>query len=602
MNSSHLYQLFKDPNLRQAMAEKGFVRLPFFNGAVVEELRKIYESIGPKIPLSGFGTTTSSENEVLKKQIFDQLKPLYAEKVEAIFQDYKLLGSSFLHKAAGETGFLPLHQDWTVTDEAYFRTLTIWIPLVDTTAENGAMQVIPGSHQWMNLLRGPNLPIAISEVNESLQEKLELQSMRAGEALIFDHSLFHASTLNQSDFPRIAVTYGICHKETPLCFWYHHDQDLVDRFEKIAVPDDFFLRYPKIGTRPQLGRSLGFYQHDLSKVQARDLDEIEDHPIQRPMTRFYGPSEANVQPLPLSITQNKAWNQQLAEKGYVLFPLLDGGTVQYLRDFFLANQKETVERFYASVHDKDTDFRLRMDAEIRRTVRILLGRVLDEGELLGSAFIAKPKGNPGILPPHSDWNIVDEREFRSYNLWIPLVDTTLKNGAIYVIPESHTWMDDFRGPGIPNPYAELKDEIWAAMQPLEMEAGMALLYDHRLLHASPANQTDELRIACVSGIKPKQAAMRYYHSDGKTIKSYASNPAFYLEGNPEEGPADLPFLEVVGDTFPSVSSDDSKNWMKVDGEANIEAVPVENSDKRSFFQTYAPRNIWKELMWRIKGR
>lgn len=608
MKKADLFNIFRDLNLREEMARNGFIRMPFLEEDAVSKLRNVYEEVRKKVPLKGFATTTTSEDFELKKQMFAELQPLYRSKVESVFQDYKLLGSSFLQKDAGEAGFLPLHQDWTVTDEAQFRTFTIWIPLVATTAENGAMQVIPGSHQWMNLLRGPNLPPAITDLDANLREQLELQPMEAGEALIFDHSLLHASTLNQSDLPRVAVTYGICHKATPLCFWYHQEGDAKDRFEKIAVPDDFFLRYPKIGSRPAMGRSLGFYQHDLSKLAVEDLANMQASGIHRKISRFYGPKEENVILPPNKITQRASWNRELEEKGYVLIPLMDDGTVAYLKEFFLENHPEDITRFYASVHHPDKAFRLRMDAEIRRTLRILLGRILEEGELLGSSFIAKPKGSQGILPPHSDWNIVDERHSRSYNLWIPLVDTTVENGAVHVIPGSHNWMDDFRGPGIPNPYADLKEEIWAAMQPLEMAAGTALLYDHRLLHASPNNQTDELRIACVSGIKSKSADLRYYHGDDRIIRAYAADSEFYLTGNPDEGPGQLEFLEEVSDLLPEVTKADLLRFLGKDEEGANPTKPSQGNEassaqsQRSFFETYTPKNIWKELKWRLGGK
>lgn len=599
MNPKELYGIFKDENLKEEFAQNGFIRMPFLNAEQVLQLHKIYNVVSQKVSLSGFATTTTSPDFELKRKMFEEIRPIYSDKVNELFQDYKLLGTSFLKKDSGDSGFLPLHQDWTVTDEAQFRTITIWIPLVDTRAENGAMQVIPGSHLWTNLLRGPNLPIAISNISEALRDKLVLQEMKAGEALIFDHSLFHASTLNLSDSPRIAITYGICHKETPLSFWYWHQGEAKDRFEKIAVPDDFFLRYPEIGTRPNLGRSLGFYRQDLAPLELNDF--IHDS-ASRPILREYGPDEANVKLSESRILLNKDHNKLLAENGFVLFPLMDEGTVSYLKQFFLDSLTEEVQRFYASVHHPDADYRTQMNVEIRRTLRVLLGRVLDQGELLGSSFIAKPKGNSGILPPHADWNIVDERYSRSYNLWIPLVDTTIENGAIHIIPGSHNWMDDFRGPGIPNPYAELKNEIWAEMQAIEMKAGTALLYDHRLLHASPANQTEVLRIACVSGIKDRSAAMRYYHSEGQTIRAYASNPDFYLRQNPEVGPGELPLIEEVANKFPIVTKEDLLRFLGRVEPESIPSLEIEPKEKRSFFETYSIGNIMKEIAWRLGKR
>jgi ectoine hydroxylase-related dioxygenase (phytanoyl-CoA dioxygenase family) len=43
--------------------------------------------------------------------------------------------------------------------------------------------------------------------------------------------------------------------------------------------------------------------------------------------------------------------------------------------------------------------------------------------------MVKSKGENGSLHPHQDWNIVDEREFNSYNIWLPLVDVNAENGT-----------------------------------------------------------------------------------------------------------------------------------------------------------------------------
>ncbi|CAM6004738.1 unnamed protein product [Sphagnum balticum] len=157
----------------------------------------------------------------------------------------------------------------------------------------------------------------------------------------------------------------------------------------------------------------------------------------------------------------------------------------------------------------------------------------------------RAKGEKGILTPHQDWNIVDEDKFRSFNIWVPLVDLSDDNGVICVMPGSHTWRKTYRSANIPTAYAEREQEFWASMQRLYMKAGEALIYDHRLIHASGANTTDEIRLACVYGIIPQGAEMLYYHGkDAQTVEVYKSNPEFFLYGNIFEGPKGL---EKIGE-------------------------------------------------------
>ncbi len=598
-----MYDLIRDPALRAQFARDGFVTMPFLEADALVTLRALFEEVRAKVSLKGFATTTTSPDIALKKSMFERIQPLYQSKVDALFQDYKTLGASFLQKDAGQPGSLPLHQDWTVTDEDHFRTLTIWLPLEDCGLENGAIQMLPGSHRYMNLLRGPNLPIAIKAVAQQLEEGLVTLTLKAGEALIFDHSILHKSTLNMSGRPRVALTYGLTQREAPLRFWYHHPADAVDRFEQLAVPDDFFLQYHQIGQRPLIGTSLGFYRHDLSPITAAECTAMQaGQRLHRPIYRDLSAKNCLLDAPEYAITKKAGWNCQLAEQGYVLIPLLDAAQVAHLKGFFETHQKAVVDRFYASVHNPDTDFRLRMDAELQSILRPLLDEILQDAEALGGSFIAKPRGTAGILPPHADWNIVDERVYRSYNLWIPLVDTTVENGAVHVIPGSHNWLDYFRGPGIPNPFEPLKLDIWNAMQAVEIKAGTALLYDHRLLHASPVNQTDALRLACVLGVKPKAAPMRYYHGDGQVVREYEANATFFMTQNPELGPADLPLIGVVTDQFPSISASELRAYLGLEAEA---AEPVEAAASpapRGFWETYTPGNIWREIRYRISGK
>lgn len=594
------YEIFRDADLRAQFTRDGFVTLPWLDAAALAELRALFEDVRGKVNLKGFATTTTSPDIALKQDMFARIAPMYQEKLDAVFQDYKSLGVSFLQKDAGAAGSLPLHQDWTVTDEDWFRTLTIWIPLEDCGVENGALQMLAGSHRFMNLLRGPNLPIAIRAIAPQLESRLVTLTLRAGEAVIFDHSLLHKSLLNTSDRPRIAVTYGLTQRATPLRFWYHHPTDPADRLEQIAVPDDFFLQYHQIGQRPTIGQSLGFYRHDLSPLTQEDCAALgEGRQLYRPIFRDFS-THACVRDAPqYAITHNPDWNRELAQQGYVQFPLLGSAEVAALKAFFEAHQTAPVDRFYASVHNPDSAYRLKMDAEIQRIVRPRLDALLADAVGLGGSFIAKPPGNAGILPPHADWNIVDERFFRSYNLWIPLVDTTVENGAVHVIPGSHNWLDYFRGPGIENPFAAHKDAIWKAMQPLEMRAGTALLYDHRLLHASPVNRTDGLRLACVMGIQPKAAEMRYYHGEGNLVREYVAHAAFFMLENPERGPANLQLLGEVTDQAVRISADALRQFLGWEAEAaevaEVPATPVQ----RGFWQTYTPRNILRELRHRI---
>ena len=163
---------------------------------------------------------------------------------------------------------------------------------------------------------------------------------------------------------------------------------------------------------------------------------------------------------------------------------------------------------------------------------------------LGGSFVVKSNSQKERLHPHQDWNIVDEEMYRSFNIWIPLVDLTMENGVIKVMPKSHRWMKTFRGPNLPDLFENVHEDIWKSMQPLYMKAGEALIYDHRLFHASEPNLTEKLRLAAVFGIISEKTPMYYYCGNNGNVEIFESNPDFFLNEDIQKGPEILRKVSV----------------------------------------------------------
>lgn len=90
-----------------------------------------------------------------------------------------------------DDGFYPLPRPRKALGAA-----TIWA-IDDFTADNGATDVIAGSHQW-----GDQLP------DENAQR--EPVVMRAGSCVFFPGTLWHGGGANRTDRPRLAVTAQYC--------------------------------------------------------------------------------------------------------------------------------------------------------------------------------------------------------------------------------------------------------------------------------------------------------------------------------------------------------------------------------------------------------
>lgn len=309
--------------------------------------------------------------------------------------------------------------------------------------------------------------------------------------------------------------------------------------------------------------------------------------------------------------KNDALNAQLAEAGYVVVPLLNDDEVKDLVDQFDASHDENIIPFYATAHHESSDFRKQMSQAIIDAISPNVNKLFADCKLLGGSFITKTNSDQSLLQPHQDWNIVDENEFRSFNIWIPLVDLDENNGAIEVLPKSHNWVRGIRHSSIPCAYQNVHHLVWENMKPLYLKAGEALIYDHSLLHASKANKTDDLRIACASGIIPTEAQMRFYwNADGK-IEEYESNADYFMTRNIFAKPDGLQKLRDIEYDFPTV---DERQFCAFAGlempkveepefvESQVEQSTVIEEDTLPFWKVYTPLNIIREINYRLRSR
>lgn len=243
---------------------------------------------------------------------------------------------------------------------------------------------------------------------------------------------------------------------------------------------------------------------------------------------------------------NEELSEALYEKGYAHFPLLEKDEVNSLKQCFKEFHKQDPEGFYASTHLQDKSLRKDLSNRIMDFIAPKIETYLENAQLLGAAFISKAPGQKGILPLHQDWNIVDEKEARSYNLWIPLLDVDQRNGAMRVLDASHLKMETYRGPNIPPILSNISSHVDQFMHSIDLSEGEALLYDHALWHSSPMNKSNSLRLAIVIGLIPKGAGMRYYQVNSGQIEEYESHPDFFFENDRETGADNLELLR----TFP----------------------------------------------------
>jgi len=124
-----------------------------------------------------------------------------------------------------------------------------------------------------------------------------------------------------------------------------------------------------------------------------------------------------------------------------------------------------------------------------------LKQVLPDYYILNTSLVIKPPGS-GMFEVHHDWGFVADLAIKCMTVWCPLVDTSIENGTIHVLPGSHQLIQEFRAPNVSSYFDDFPDAIierW--LEPIPTQAGHALLWDNHMIHWSGDNHTDAPRIA-----------------------------------------------------------------------------------------------------------
>lgn len=296
---------------------------------------------------------------------------------------------------------------------------------------------------------------------------------------------------------------------------------------------------------------------------------------------------------------NTTKSEELKRLGYTRFQLLNEESINTLIQFYLQFKTDVPNRFYATSHSENIEFRLRCSEWIKQTVEKNCSAFLKDYRILGGAFLIKPAHTTSALEPHQDWNLVNEEKDRSFNLWIPLQDVNEENGTIYILPKSHTRIQTFRGPQIPSPFLKIEKQIWPYLTPLKMKAGEALLYDHALIHGSGPNQTQKERLGIVLGVIPKQTQMQLLGLKEDCITRFECDENYFLKENIETDYLKLKEKSRVTSIIQQFSLQEFLNlYTDQAQEPGVNKLVVEPA-KRSFFETYTLKNVLAELRYRL---
>lgn len=227
--------------LQAQLADVGYAKLNLLSDSEVEEFIEFY-----KTELSGFGEGDFLHTHVasaeVKHKAHSFVKPRVEKLLKDLLIDYKVgLGFFMIKPRDGKTP-MRVHQDKSLVDEERYAGLTVWCPLVDVDKSNGCLLVVKRSHLFQENHRGTNIDMPYKAIEDVVEQNEFSQPLtaKAGEAIIFDHRLWHASTSNTSGIDRVVVAAVAVPNESS---YLHFEQKHTKGLSMYSVPEDFPLEF-----------------------------------------------------------------------------------------------------------------------------------------------------------------------------------------------------------------------------------------------------------------------------------------------------------------------------------------------------------------------
>ena len=217
--------------------------------------------------------------------------------------------------------------------------------------------------------------------------------------------------------------------------------------------------------------------------------------------------------------------------GFVVMPFLDNEEVASLTARYDQLPAVNQSGFFSGIYSENEDFKRGCHELLSGVARKFAAEHLVDYRLLVGNFVLKMPEGESVMPMHQDWTMVDESRFASLNLWFALTDTNEANGAMHVLRGSHRLEGSARGTLMPPPFSYNGQIPYSELCDLPMKTGQVLVHDHRTLHCSPPNRTQQRRLATAIAMVPQEAQAIHYFRNPETgrVEAYEIDTDFFMK-------------------------------------------------------------------------
>jgi hypothetical protein len=228
--------------LQQQFNEDGYIIIRnLLNSNEIEQLMQLFES-HYHIDGQSCGNLWNSLCDIphdrslsLSSQILAIVKP----NLDKYLRNYVCPAATFLVKNPTPQSAIVIHRDYSVQDEPDFSYHNIWLPIVDTTPQNGQLYVLKKSHKFFDYPLPHNTPWPYMDYEKLLVEHCDVIDANAGDLVIYGDKVLHGSFDNLTAQPRPVVHFGLLHPDAK--FLYHYLNGETKEVTVYDVPYQFFF-------------------------------------------------------------------------------------------------------------------------------------------------------------------------------------------------------------------------------------------------------------------------------------------------------------------------------------------------------------------------
>lgn len=243
------------------------------------------------------------------------------------------------------------------------------------------------------------------------------------------------------------------------------------------------------------------------------------------------------------IFRNETEQSMYARDGYVKKKILDRDQVAYILSELLklkpddnyAPERPGASNYHCTFLDTNEGYKRATNSLFKSFFNPIIEQHFFDYHVWNANFYVKPPG-AGKFEIHQNWTHVKEEKYTSFTMWCPLVDTTIENGTIAVVPGSHKILPDIATMDVPYYFEDFEDKLVGKyLKPIDCEAGEAVIFEDGVIHFSDINKSDKPRYALQILIGPKYSEPVYYYYNSsepeKGFEVFEINEEFFMKNS-----------------------------------------------------------------------